>query len=93
MSLPLANPSVERDLLARGIESDCTYFEMGAQLEQLEGATVAWMPGLTRSPAAAVVHRVDPEAIITGRYELGDAEAALRAGRDDPANVKAIVVP
>jgi L-iditol 2-dehydrogenase len=37
--------------------------------------------------------RVDPEAIITGRYELGDAEAALRAGRDDPANVKAIVVP
>ena len=37
--------------------------------------------------------RVDPEAIITGRYGLGDAEAALRAGRDDPANVKAIVVP
>jgi L-iditol 2-dehydrogenase len=37
--------------------------------------------------------RVDPEAIITGRYGLGDAEAALRAGRDDPANVKAMVVP
>jgi L-iditol 2-dehydrogenase len=37
--------------------------------------------------------RVDPEAIITGRYGLGDAEAALRAGRDDPANVKAMVRP
>jgi L-iditol 2-dehydrogenase len=37
--------------------------------------------------------RVDLEAIITGRYELDDAEAALNAGREDPANVKAIVVP
>ena len=37
--------------------------------------------------------RVDPEAIVTGRYGLDDAEAALRAGRDDPANVKAMVVP
>ncbi|HET9336897.1 MAG TPA: GNAT family N-acetyltransferase [Sphingomicrobium sp.] len=78
MSLPLANPSVERDLLARGIESDCTYFEMGAQLEQLEGATVAWMPGLTRSPAAAVVHRVDPEAIASGGAGwIASAEAAM----------------
>ena len=37
--------------------------------------------------------RVDPEAIVTGRYGLDDAEAALRAGREDPANVKAMVVP
>jgi L-iditol 2-dehydrogenase len=37
--------------------------------------------------------RVDPEAIVTGRYGLDDAEAALRAGRVDPANVKAMVVP
>jgi L-iditol 2-dehydrogenase len=37
--------------------------------------------------------RVDPEAIVTGRYRLDDAEAALRAGREDPANVKAMVVP
>ena len=36
--------------------------------------------------------RVDPEAIVTGRYGLDDAEAALRAGREDPANVKAMVV-
>jgi L-iditol 2-dehydrogenase len=37
--------------------------------------------------------RVDPEAIVTGRYELADAEAALNAGRQDPANVKAMVMP
>lgn len=37
--------------------------------------------------------RVDVEAIITGRYGLDEAEAALNAGREDPANVKAMVVP
>jgi L-iditol 2-dehydrogenase len=37
--------------------------------------------------------RVDPEAIVTGHYGLDDAEAALRAGGEDPANVKAVVVP
>jgi L-iditol 2-dehydrogenase len=37
--------------------------------------------------------RVDPEAIITGHYGLDEAEAALRSGREDPANVKAMVVP
>jgi L-iditol 2-dehydrogenase len=37
--------------------------------------------------------RVDPEAIVTGHYGLDDAEAALLAGRRDPANVKAVVVP
>jgi L-iditol 2-dehydrogenase len=36
---------------------------------------------------------VDPEAIITGRYGLDEAEAALRAGGEDPANVKAMVLP
>jgi L-iditol 2-dehydrogenase len=43
--------------------------------------------------ALAADGRVDLEAIVTGRYELDEAEAALRAGREDPANVKAIVVP
>jgi L-iditol 2-dehydrogenase len=59
-----------------------------------------WLTGTFRyantyPTAIALVEsgRVDPEAIITGRYGLGDAEAALRAGRDDPANVKAMVVP
>ena len=43
--------------------------------------------------ALAAEGRVDLEAIITGRYELADAEAALNAGREDPANVKAMVMP
>jgi L-iditol 2-dehydrogenase len=43
--------------------------------------------------ALAADGRVDLDAIVTGRYALDDAEAALRAGREDPANVKAIVVP
>jgi L-iditol 2-dehydrogenase len=37
--------------------------------------------------------RVDLEAIITGHYALDDAEAALRAGRDDPTAVKVMVMP
>jgi len=43
--------------------------------------------------ALAAEGRVDLEAIITGRYPLSDAEAALNAGREDPANVKALVLP
>jgi L-iditol 2-dehydrogenase len=37
--------------------------------------------------------RVDPEAIITGRFGLDEAETALRAGRADPASIKAMVEP
>jgi L-iditol 2-dehydrogenase len=37
--------------------------------------------------------RVDVEAIITGHFPLEETEAALRAGRDDPASVKAVVHP
>ena len=43
--------------------------------------------------ALAAEGRVDLEAIITGRYELADAEAALRSAREDPGSVKAMVVP
>ena len=43
--------------------------------------------------ALAAVGRVDLKAIITGPYGLDDAEAALRAGREDPDSVKPIVVP
>jgi ribosomal protein S18 acetylase RimI-like enzyme len=67
-----------RDLLSRAIESDSTYFEMGAERQQLDGATMAWMPGLTRSPAAAVIHRVDPEAVASGGARwVAKAEAAM----------------
>jgi L-iditol 2-dehydrogenase len=43
--------------------------------------------------ALAASGRVDLEAIITGQYGLEDAEAALRAGREDPAAVKVMVMP
>lgn len=43
--------------------------------------------------ALAASGRVDLEAIITRRYALDDAEAALRAGREDPTAVKVMVMP
>ncbi|HEY3186798.1 MAG TPA: NAD(P)-dependent alcohol dehydrogenase, partial [Solirubrobacteraceae bacterium] len=43
--------------------------------------------------ALAAQGRVDLEAIITGHYGLDDAEAALRAGREDPGAVKVMVLP
>jgi L-iditol 2-dehydrogenase len=43
--------------------------------------------------ALAAGGRVDLEGIITGHYGLEQAEAALRAGRDDPQAVKVMVMP
>jgi len=43
--------------------------------------------------ALAASARVDLEAIITGHYPLEETERALRAGLEDPANVKAVVHP
>jgi L-iditol 2-dehydrogenase len=43
--------------------------------------------------ALAANGRVDLEAIITRHYALDQAEAALRAGRDDPTAVKVMVMP
>jgi L-iditol 2-dehydrogenase len=43
--------------------------------------------------ALAAAGRVDLKSIVTGRYGLDDTEAALRAGREDPASVKPIVTP
>ena len=43
--------------------------------------------------ALAAAGRVDLDAIITGHFGLDDAEAALRAGRDDPSSVKVMVRP
>ena len=37
--------------------------------------------------------RVDVEAIVTGHFGLEETEAALRAGREDPASVNAVVHP
>jgi L-iditol 2-dehydrogenase len=43
--------------------------------------------------ALAADGRVDLDAIITGHYGLEDAEAALRAGREDQTAVKVMVMP
>jgi L-iditol 2-dehydrogenase len=37
--------------------------------------------------------RVDLGAIVTGHFPLEDAEAALRASREDPRSIKPMVVP
>jgi L-iditol 2-dehydrogenase len=43
--------------------------------------------------ALAATGRVDLKAIMSGRFELDEAEAALRAGREDPESVKPMVLP
>jgi L-iditol 2-dehydrogenase len=43
--------------------------------------------------ALAATGRVDLKAIISGHFGLEDAEAALRAGREDPDSVKPMVMP
>lgn len=63
---------------ARAIETDRAYFEMGAMVESLPGAKLVWMPGLTASPAGAVIHRVDPAVVgAIGEQWLVEAERAL----------------
>jgi L-iditol 2-dehydrogenase len=46
-----------------------------------------------RAIALAAEGRVDLEAIITGHHDLEEAEAALRAGREDATAVKVMVMP
>jgi L-iditol 2-dehydrogenase len=43
--------------------------------------------------ALAASGRVDLKAIMSGRFDLDEAEAALRAGREDPESVKPLVLP
>ena len=59
-----------------------------------------WLTGTFRYantyPAAialAASGQVDLDAIVTGHFALAETEAALRAGREDPAAVKAVVHP
>jgi len=72
VAVPIPGPPDIDSPLSRAIETDRTYFEMGATVEQLPGAVLAWMPGLSASPAGAVIHRVDPKAIT----EIGEAWVA-----------------
>lgn len=45
------------------IESDARYFELGAQVETIDGAVIAWIPGFVDLAAGCVVQRVNPRAI------------------------------
>ena len=73
--------------------------ETAVPIALLQGREL-WLTGTFRYanayPAAIALvtsGRVDPEAIVTGRFALDEAEAALRAGRDDPASVKVLLAP
>ena len=71
----LADPAA---LLASAIETDRQYFELGARLEQLPGAILAWMPGLAAAPAGAVIQRVGAEVALAEESNwLFRAERAL----------------
>lgn len=72
------SPSGPPSLLARAIETDRDYFELGARIAQLPGATLAWMPDLTSAAPGAVIQRVDPDTVIEMADEwLDQAERAL----------------
>lgn len=43
--------------------------------------------------ALVAAGRVDLDAIVTGHFGLEEADAALRAGREDPESIKPMVVP
>jgi ribosomal protein S18 acetylase RimI-like enzyme len=78
VNAPLSGISRGRSTLARAVETDRIYFEQGAELRRLAGAALAWMPGLTASPAAAVIHRVNPADIANGGETwIAEAEMAL----------------
>jgi len=67
-------------LFERAVVTDALYFEMGAQVEQLPGAALAWMPGLTGLAAGAVVQRVDGATAATmGSGWVSRIEEALEA--------------
>lgn len=64
--------------LDRAIETERHYFEMGARIERLDGAILAWMPGLAACPAGAVIHRADAEVIARhGTQWIAEAKRAL----------------
>ena len=66
------------NLLTRALETERTYFELGARLEDLVGAVLAWTPDFVAAPAASVVHRIEPDLVIDqGRDWLAEAESKL----------------
>jgi GNAT superfamily N-acetyltransferase len=65
-------------LFERAAATDVAYFEMGAEIEDLPGAALAWMSGLTGLAAGAVVQRVNGEvAARMGSGWVSEIEEAL----------------
>jgi GNAT superfamily N-acetyltransferase len=65
------------------VESDRRYFELGATVEVIDGAEVAWMAGMQATPAGCVVHRVQPAEIGAGAGAgpwVAEVTRRLRAG-------------
>ncbi len=48
------------------LESDCRYFELGADVVELDGAAIASVAGLEHIPGACVVQRVEARRITLG---------------------------
>ena len=68
------------NLLDRALETERIYFELGACLDDLDGAVLAWSPAFIAAPAAAVIHRVEPEVICArGRDWFAATESKLKA--------------
>lgn len=67
-----------QSLFERAADTDVAYFGMAAEIEQLPGAVLAWMPGLTSLAAGAVVQRVDSDAAARmGVRWVPEIESAL----------------
>ncbi len=66
MKGPMTKDAVTANLAAALLESDRRYFELGASVAAINGARVAWMPGMEATPAGCVVHRVRPEEVGNG---------------------------
>lgn len=73
------DPEAGAVLGAELIESDCRYFELGAQVRELPAAQLAWMPDLVTDPAACVVQRVSPASIPDPDAWVRRVEAELTA--------------
>jgi GNAT superfamily N-acetyltransferase len=84
----MTRPAIAADRLApampildRALETEFSYFEMGARTERLDGAVLAWTPAFVHAPAASVVHRVDPNVVATHGLELRLAELGIGLAR------------
>lgn len=75
---PAGRPGPGPNLLGRALDTERIYFELGADLEDLAGAVLAWTPAFVVAPAASVIHRVEPDAVAgRGPDWLADVESRL----------------